>query len=69
MSKIYLVAINWKEVKGKDAYKGVSIYDACVGTDIAYFVNLHPYNEWRVYPFTTKKARDELVRETLKKKS
>lgn len=67
MSKVYLVAINWQKVKHKDAYKGISILNVGVGTDIAYFVGLHPYEEgWRVYVFTTKKERDDLVEQTLK---
>ena len=68
MSKIYLIAIDWEKVKGEHPYSGVSIYDAPVGTDIGRFTTYHDIKKWRIYAFTTKKARDNLLHETINEK-
>ncbi len=67
MSKIYLIAVDWGAVKD-NPLTGVSIYDAPVGTDIGHFTTYKPVDKWRVYAFTTKKARDDLLHEIIDKK-
>lgn len=67
MSKIYLIAVNWETAKEKPL-ASVSIYDAPEGTDIGRFTTYKPVDKWRVYAFTTKKARDDLMREIIDKK-
>lgn len=67
MNKIYLIAVNWATAKEKPL-ASVSVYDAPVGTDIGRFTKYRPVDEWRVYAFTTKKARDNLMREIIDKK-
>ena len=67
MSKIYLIAVNWETAKEKPL-TSVSVYDAPVGTDIGRFTTYRPVDKWRVYAFTTKKARDNLMHEIIDKK-
>lgn len=70
MKKIYFVAVNWDEIRDtdiKDKYKFVITTEAISGNDIACFAEGCAYRYgWRIYPFTTKKARDEMVDRTLK---
>ena len=70
MSKIYFVAINWELLaKDKDGRRFVITTQATNGNDIAGFTECYRYKDgWRIYPFTTKKARNSLVDETLNKR-
>ena len=68
MSKIYLAAVNWEKAKGDHPYSGVSVFDAPCGTDIAHYTTYYKVDEWRIYPFTTKRERDALVDDILSKK-
>lgn len=68
MKKIYYVAIKWDKTHDEDNYKYVITTQAREGDDIAGFTQCYTYREgWRIYSFTTKKARDNLVHYTLNK--
>lgn len=67
--KIYFVAVNWDMVKSEDKHKYVITTEARDGNDIAGFTECYKYKDgWRIYPFTTKKAQQELVDNTLRGK-
>ena len=63
------MAVNWEKLNREDAddlEKGVWRLDMVENNDIAQVVNKFKYDEgWRVYGFTTKKARDELAHRTV----
>lgn len=69
MKKIYFIAINWdyyKKESGKIDYDCIKIIDKGEGEDIAQFADHFPYDGgWRLYAFTTKKSRDQLLHNTI----
>lgn len=68
--KIYFMAVNWEKINqdnSEDLEKGVWRIDINENNDVAHMINKFKYDEgWRVYAFTTKKARDELAGRTIK---
>lgn len=66
--KIYFVAVRWDKIKDEDKYKFVVTTQAREGDDIAGFTECYTYKDgWRIYSYTTKKARDNMVDYILKK--
>lgn len=70
IKKIYLVAINWELINNsKERYRYVVSTEAVEGNDIAGFTEYYKYSDgWRIYSYTTKKARDSIVSQTLRAK-
>lgn len=69
MRKIYFIAINWDKLKGnrKNRYEYIKPYDVGEGNNIAGVAKYHPESEgWRVYAYTTKKSRDQILKNTMK---
>lgn len=69
MSKVYLMAVNWQTLNqdNADEFEKVWRFDVVENNDIAHIMERFKYSEgWRVYVFTTKKARDEIASRTNK---
>lgn len=68
--KVYLMAVNWQTLNQDNANEleaGVWRFDVAENNDIAHIMERFKYSEgWRVYVFTTKKARDEIASRTSK---
>ena len=68
MSKVYLLAVNWEKMKTTDdKLVWLRSYDAHSGNDILGFTSNFDIKEWRVYAFTTKRERYNVVDNIFKK--
>lgn len=70
MSKIYIVAVNWEKMEEGTgtSYTWLREHDVEEGTDIAQWVESLPHSQnWRVYPYRTKRFRDLTVQNCMRK--
>lgn len=68
MAKTYYVAVNWGiMLSGVDnTYLWLRKHAVNDGNDMAQLMENFPYSKgWRVYPFTRKKDRDEVMQTTM----
>lgn len=68
MSKIYFVGVNWDKMKSgvENSYLWLQEHDVADSFDMAQWVETVPYSKgWKLYPFSRKKDRDEVVRTTM----
>lgn len=68
MAKTYYVAVNWEKMQSgvENSYLWLQRYEVNDGHDMAQLMENFPYSKgWRLYPFTRKKDRDEVVQTTM----